>query len=444
MGLRERLEEELERTAEAKLGSRAREHRLALAPAVRETIVAAARLGDVEALVELYARRLPAERLEQLVLARDEPARWLWRELSLPRLAEGLDGLFRVLGADAPAILGARGAAELLAARPSVAELYEPTLFGRSAPLVGALGPEREAMAREPGTPGEILDLRVSGNLLHELCHGLPLPLTEPPPPWMILEACALHLGARARPAHVFPDVPGEAVRGVSLFVLVGDGLARLLGERAPLRVLAGESLAAIAGAAAGPLAAAGWQAWLARPEPPFVTDALDAEAWLKLADLARAGRAPSIDDPVAAAPLLPPLLAGAARTPWDALPWYAEEPTGADLAMVVTGVTALFQTNVMAPTFQTVPSDPPRGTIFVDVERCLLHARPRPDGVFGEPAWWIFPPPLARRLRARGVRHVRVEGARRHLRAGIAAALIELALGAGILPVDTVLDFAA
>jgi len=33
----------------------------------------------------------------------------------------------------------------------------------------------------------------------------------------------------------------------------------------------------------------------------------------------------------------------------------------------------------------------------LLDVAACVLRAEPRAEGVFAEPAWWLFPPPLAR-----------------------------------------------
>lgn len=424
--LRRRLDEELA----AATGGRLPEARLA--PAVRETIVACAELGDVEPLVRYYARELPAALVEQRLDARDAPAGWLRRDAAaLPRLREALEGLYRVLGADAPSFLGAPDPATLLATRPTIEALYAASLFGSCAPLVGALPAERAAMARAAGTPDELLDLRLSGNVIHELSHGPPLEMDGPPPPWTILEAAALHLGARARPAHVFPDVAGEAVRAVSLFVLVGDGLARLAGTRAPVRLLLGEPAAAVLGeATAARLARAGWQAWKRRRIPPFVADALDAEAWLKLL----AGAAVEGDD----------LLGGAGRVPWRELPWYGAEPTDEDDRFVGTGVTALFQANVLAPDFQTVPSPLPGDELHLDVPGCTLAARSRPEGVFGEPARWLFPPPLARRLAERGARAVHVRGARREGRGEVARALVELARGDGALRQTVVLDFRA
>jgi hypothetical protein len=51
------------------------------------------------------------------------------------------------------------------------------------------------------------------------------------------------------------------------------------------------------------------------------------------------------------------------------------------------------------------------RGAVSVrlDVRTCLLQRTARPDGVFGEPAFWIYPPPLCRRLRERGAEVVRI-----------------------------------
>ena len=76
---------------------------------------------------------------------------------------------------------------------------------------------------------------------------------------------------------------------------------------------------------------------------------------------------------------------------------------------------------------------------LFLDAHKGVL-ARPRdPDGAFGEPAFWIFPPPLCRRLRERGAGKVIVEGPRRQDAAPIAHSLIELALGSAPLQQTTV-----
>jgi hypothetical protein len=249
--------------------------------------------------------------------------------------------------------------------------------------------------------------------------------------PWTLLEAVAVTLGARARPAHIFPDVPGEAVPGVALFVCIGDVLARRFGAAALGRLVGGAPAEQVFGA--GParvLAAAGWQAWLARRTAPFVVDPLDALVWAKLTELARAGLV---------AEAAPDLLGDAERTPWADLPWFHEAPTDEDAAMLATGVRALFQVNVLAPTFQTHPAELPGGELLVDLEACELLAPPRPEGVFAEPAHWLAPPPWCRVVRRRGAQRVRVVGASRAAHAAIAVALFELATGTGPLPVEVV-----
>src|SRR5262249_57847674 len=119
------------------------------------------------------------------------------------------------------------------------------------------------------------------------------------------------------------------------------------------------------------------------------------ALGWPKLVELARAG----VD------PERPDLLGVAERTPWRELAWYHETPTDEDAAMLATGVRALFQTNVLAPTFQTHPAELPGGELVVDVTAGLLVAARRPEGVFAEPARWLCPPPFCPALPERGAR---------------------------------------
>jgi hypothetical protein len=470
--VRDRLEGEFERAVVGALGcgcARAPCFPLRLAPAVRETLVAAAARDAPEAEA-YYTRQAPPRLVDQLYRAEDPGARLLWRRLSpdaAPRLVAALRGVVGVLrgaGLSARALLGAATAEELLAARPTVAALAAPTLFGSGMPLIGAQLAERAVMARDLDAgmpPDDVIDLRLSGNLVHEICHGLQLEYERPPPPWTILEAAAIHLGATARPAHVFPEVAGEAVPGVSLFVLVGEGLARLFGAARLWSLLGGATLAQAFGEqAAELLEAAGWQAWRRRREAPFVADALDAMAWIKLAAAAvpDAHTAAAVSDArAAAAPDAPPVVAGvggsiacgcdsedllgaAERAPWRALGWWHATPTDTDVAMVETAVRALFQVNVLAPTFQTHPADPPGRRLFLDVDACTLSAPRRAEGVAAEPARWLFPPPLARRLAERGARTVTIEGAVRARRAEIAAALAALALDEGPLSADEVL----
>src|SRR5437016_1063881 len=83
-------------------------------------------------------------------------------------LARALDGLYAALaeaGLDAQRMLGARSLAELMAARPTAAELYAPTLFGSGLPLLGAYPAELAVMAADLAAgqrPEDVLDLRLS------------------------------------------------------------------------------------------------------------------------------------------------------------------------------------------------------------------------------------------------------------------------------------------
>ncbi len=399
---------------------------LRLPPALRETMVRVALRegGCPEPLAAWYCDAMPARLIAQLLRDGGPAQALLWAPLDpsrMPRLAAALDGLFAALAGerlDAEAMLGAPTPAELLARRPTPAALYAPTLFGSGLPLLGAYPAELEAIAADLAAgrdPLAALDLRLSGNLVHELCHGLSREVGGEPAPWLLVEAAALHLGATARRRHVFPDEPAEAVPGVSLFVLVGEVIARRCGRRALWSVLAGvPPREALGEAVSTRLAEAAWADWRRRRAPPFVLDAADALDVAKLVEAARAGVPLDGDDPVESA----------AKIPWRALPWWSEAPDERDRAMVPVGVRALFQVNVLAPNFQTWPDEAPNARLVLDVERCALSAEKRPRGVAGEPARWLFPPPLARLLDERGAREVVVADATRARIDAIAAQL--------------------
>jgi len=412
---------------------------LRLPPALRESLVAAARRDACpDAVVAHYCERMPALLVEQL-RPDDAPRALLRRPLDrtrLPRLAAALDGLFTALAGaaiDARALTGAASPDALLAARPTAAALYAHTLFGSGLPLLGAYPADRPALAAALAArdADDVLDLHLSSHLVHELCHGPAREYDGPPAPWLIAEAAATHLGAAARAEHLFPDEPGEALRGVSLFVLVGDVLARRFGPAALWRVALGVPTDELFGArTARALDGAAWDDWRARQEAPFARDALGAFAWIKLIDAARR------DDDVT--------LATAGARSWRSLPWWSDAPTDEDRALVPRAVAALFQVNAMAPSFQTAPSEPPHARLTLDVERCLLSAEPRADGVFAEPASWLFPPPLARVLAGRGAARVHITGATRVRRGAIAAALVELCEDRAPLPPDVELSWAS
>ena len=374
----------------ARPGTRAPAFPLALPPSLRETMRA---VGPPEHVAAYYCEKMPAMLVEQMLRGDDRARRLLWRPLELrklPRLRKALEGLFAIV--DGRKLTGFAMPAELLAARPTAAALAAPTLLGSGLPLVGAWDAERALINGDPLDDDAVFDLRLSGGVMHELCHGLSRELLGPPPPWMILEAAALLLGSLAFPRHVFPEVPGEAVPGVSLFVLVGQCLARLYEEKKILFLLTN---AATFAEAFGPIAAEAFQQaardeWRARPEVPFARDALSAAAWVRVADAARAGRILKLTDDV----------------PFSDLPWWQEQPSEQDFALARAAVRAVRQVNVLAPTYQTHPCDAP--ILSLNTRTCIVERPPHPRGVFGEPAFWIIPPPICRKLSGRGIDELR------------------------------------
>jgi hypothetical protein len=394
--------------------------------ALLQTLLQAAERGPSASAVEYYTRKMPELLVEQLQ-PEDDARRLLQHRIGrAPRLYEALAGLYRTLaedGIDVVAFTGAASAEALLAARPTVASLYAHSLFGSGLPLLGAYPAERAAYATElDGDWDAVLDLRLSGNLIHELCHGPPIAYRMP---WMIAEAAAITLGTAARAAHIFPDEDGEAVPGVSLFVCLGSALARRWGRGALFRLLLGAPLASAAGEkAAAALESCAWQDWLLRPEPPFAVHALAAMAWIKVAE-----GAPDVS---------PRLLEEAARTPWSSLPWWREESF--TVAEVDEMLTSLCQVNVLAPVFRTRPAEP--GRLWLDVAECRISTEKRPESVFAEPAWWLVPPPMARRLWERGARRLRLDGVTRRHRSAAAQALHEWVLESTDLPAEAAWTF--
>ena len=395
-----------------------------LPAALRESIVAAAELADPSALEDFYCERMPRMLVEQILRGEDRAGPLLWTEIDperTPRLREALRGIRDACKPEGLRAGLLENPSALLEGPTCAARLASGTQLGSGLPMVGAYPAERAVIDSDLASgadPQAVLDLRLSGNLVHEICHGPPRPCEGPPAPWLLVEAAALHLGATAFPRHALPDVPGEAIPGVAPFVLVGEALARLFGRAALWRLASGASIDELFGPAAGrSLTAAGWQEWLRRREAPFARDATAAVGWVKLADAARGKSplSPEIEraaalDPLRAARDLPDLLRAAEALPWPELPWWHEDPTEADAAMARSAVAAMFHIDVLEGSFQTHPYHPAR--IHLDVEACLLARDRDPHGAGpGEPAVWIVPPPLCRRLRERGFASCSVEG---------------------------------
>jgi len=397
-----------------------------LPPVLRETIAAAAALADVSALADFYCERMPRMLVDQLLRADDAARDLLWMPIDgerTPRLRAGLSGTWAGLAVEG---LRTPGQRDPLVSRPSVATLASGTLLGSGLPMVGAYPAEREALAREleaGADAHERLDLRLSGNLVHEVCHGPRRECAEAPGPWILLEAAALHLGATAFARHVHPEVAGESIPGVAPFVLLGGALARLFGRHALWSLTGGTGIESAFGVRGGrALAVAGWQEWLRRTEPPFARDASRAVDWIKLADAARGESplSPLIEraarlDPLVGAGDFPDLLDAAGELAWPDLPWRNEDVAPADLELARNAIRARFQVDVLAGPFQTHPHTPSR--LHLDPIACLLTRDRAPGGVGpGEPPRWIVPPPLCRRLARSGAARLSARSGREML----------------------------
>jgi hypothetical protein len=422
------------------------------------------------ALADHYLDRMPRELVNQRLRGEDPARALLWRPLEkarLPGFCAAIDGacaLLREHGIEPRSILRGQGSAELLQGNPCALELVSGSLLASGLPLLGAGDHERVEIARAleapERDPDAVLDLHLGQHLAHELLHGIAQRRSGDAwhanellgPPWLVREAAALWLQARAHPRHIFPEIAGEAVPGVSLFVLAGEGLATALGADALLSVLSDPERwsARIGPSCAGLLAVVEWQEWLKRKSAPFAQDALRAGSWSKLAAAAKSLAArtePELETLrklsaqidllglIRAARELPSVLDAADQIPWSATDaWHANDSAEDDRRAQI-AVRALFQESAIAPIFVTRPAELRDGKIWLDVEDCRLRASPRPRGVFGEPARWIFPPPLCRRMQARGASMIEILGARRTASQSLAAALVAIARTSGSLP---------
>jgi hypothetical protein len=329
------LDERYQRTIDEELGkpgTRAPLYQPSLPEPLKETLL---EYGQPEHAVQFYCERMPRMLVEQ-TLRGDDPARaLLHRPIDLyktPRLREALAKF-----PEAPPVT-------------TIAKMAGQTLLGRGLPMVGAYPPELALINEELNVQNadEVLDLRLSGALVHELCHR------ETGLPWMALEAKAAWLGLQVFPRHIFPEQPGEAVPAVSLFAMLGQVLERCGERRDILYKLARED-------------------WARNPEVPFARNALDVMSWIEAVQ-------------------------------GD---WAEQDPQALDYEIARTAVRSLFQVNLFAPTFQTHPLAEIRG---LTLEKNRVRCDPHPRGVFGEPPFWVWPPPLRRNARTFVIDRVRRE----------------------------------
>jgi hypothetical protein len=330
----------------------------------------------------------------------------------LPRLREGLERLFALVSdARLPCtpVLGAPTPHELLAARPTLGELYAGCHFGRSMPMLYAWpGDLAEDSWRGRG-PDELIDARYVGPLLHELSHLHPLDPDLVPAPANLHEALAAWIGSEAWPGQVFPEPGGEdALPGAPWFAAVGGFVARRIGAPEAVRAQAGalDLRGPLGAACVEALRCYGWLAFLESGAPHLLADAFHPERWWKLIDLHRDGRlagafhAEHVEPllrsvPPPGTPLRPRWDAALDALPWPELPAWRDVPNAADEALGLRAVRALHaRTDRAGRTFRTVRVRPP-GPLTLDVRNCLLHAPWTDCDAVGAPPRHPYPPAL-------------------------------------------------
>jgi hypothetical protein len=362
-----------------------------------------------------YLETMPRQLAAQL-RGRGEPEQRLFSARldlrRLPRLSDGLERLFALVadaGVSCRSALGAATPADLIAARPSLADLYAGCHFGRSMPMLYAYpGDLAEAAWRGRG-PDELIDARYVGPLLHELSHLHPLDPDLVPAPANLHEALAAWIGSEAWPEQVFPAPGGEdAIPGAPWFAALGGFVALRIGPRETIRAQAGalDLRGPLGAQCAEALRCYGWLQFLETGAPHFLADAFHPERWWKLVDLHRdprlarsfqAGQVESLlrSVPAPGAPLRARWDAALDALPWAELPAWHDVPAAADEALALRAVRALHvRTEVAGRSFRTVRVDPP-GALVLDVQGCLLRAPwPDPDAALAPPLH-PYPPSL-------------------------------------------------
>ncbi len=374
----------------------------------------AATAAPSAALLEHYLERMPERLVAQWTALPTPLAALVYGPVPGTRLLSCLATMARLLdeaGLSFGAHLGAATPTALLTMRPSIAALYFESFFGGALPLLGLSDADRAPLlcALDGGTtPAALFEHHLLGTLMHELCHGARHDVTAAPL-FLLTEAAAIHLGGTIEPRHVFAEVAGEAVPAAARYFLLGLGLERLLGRGALWAVANGT-----APHDAWPPAVADAVARIAadeatrRPDDLFAADASRLLDWLRVVDLARAD-APSSS--------IPATLDEAAAIPIEALPWAHEAIDAVDWRLLDASIDLLFCKTILGPAIATVPDEIPDGVVELDARRGELRCAPRPDGVFGEPACGIVPPPIAARLLARGIETLVIRDVRRATR---------------------------
>jgi len=275
--------------------------------------------------------------------------------------------------------------------------VYDGAYWGRFMPLQDTGPSEIDAVARrlEAGESVEsVIDGTFAAPLFHDLTHGMRTRIPIFPP--HIDECCAVYFGVRAAPDLMLSTAAtANALQSTSWYFQLGQVLARTVGADALIRAYVGTVAwsAVLRPELLRALSHLAWEDYAADRESSFLSRAYAPDAYAKLFYLSAAGRT----------------IAASSAASLDALPW-ADVPAGEEQSLdggaLRDGIRAMCVAHFRDGDCVHVGSRVPRAPVTIDLETLRIRTEPTPGGCdpAPEPAY-LFPPPIARRLRASGVR---------------------------------------
>jgi hypothetical protein len=349
------------------------EETLATAIAVEEREAS----GRAPLLRQHYLELMPRRHVEQLATVREPNATLLHTRLvpeRLPRLAGALERLYRLVagaGVEPAQALPAPTVAELFAQFPTVARLYGATCYGGFMPLLYGTPADlaRAARTLDGNDVQMAIDRHLTAPIVHELTHFgrrrkalLPLYLDE---------CVAGFLGVHIHPAFAFPRADeADGLYGTPWFAQVGQALARVVGLAPLVRAHTG----AVPWADVLPVGfaeaalARGWQEYLERRGPHFLSDSFHPEPWRALI-----GEPETVDD-------------------------------DSDERALADALRAMCLENVVEDGAYVVRARPPAGPVQIDVARRRVTTALRSGSADHAAPAYALPAAIARRLEASGI----------------------------------------
>jgi len=333
-----------------------------------------------------YLELMPRQRVEQMATTAEPNATLFHTRLDaarLPRLRAALDRLYALVegaGVDPARALPAATPEALLVNFPTVARLYAVTHYGGFMPLLYGTPADLARAAVDltdvQSDAQTAIDRHLTAPIVHELAHfgrrrrGL-LPL-------YLDECVAGHVGVLAHPAFAYPtEADVDALYASPWFAQVGQALARVVGTPALVRAHAGAAdwRDVLPDGFLDEALAAGWNEYVERRGPHFLSDSFRPDPWL-----ARilAHEAPPDDE--------------------------------ADEAILADALRAMCLENRVEAGAYVVSTRPPPGPIVVDVAARRVTTPLRAGTADTVPPAYFVPPAVARRLEALGIKALSVE----------------------------------